>query len=131
MVRRLVRMQQKGQVTLPAAVRRELNLKQGDLIAVEVIEDGILITPQIPVSTVQYKEHDLSLADLLAQGTTMREKKAFVLPIPSAEEVARRAAVIDEIMAGWKQRPSIAPLTTADLVHMARAEEGKSFDPGA
>ncbi len=129
--RRMVRVQQNGQVTLPAAVRRELNLKQGDLIAVEVTGNGILITPQTEVSMVQPIEPGLSIADLLEKGITMHEEKDFIIPIPKAEEVVRRAAVIDKIIAGRKERPSIAPLTTADLVRMSREEEGTSFDPGA
>lgn len=42
---RLVRVQEKGQVTLPAAVRRQTGLKKGDLVSVSVTEDGVLITP--------------------------------------------------------------------------------------
>ncbi|MGI8552015.1 MAG: DUF5615 family PIN-like protein [Dehalococcoidia bacterium] len=53
------------------------------------------------------------------------------LSIPSTEELARRRAAVDEALARRAQTPSIAPLTTTDLVHMARAEEGLSYDPGA
>ena len=44
-VRKYVRIQEKGQVTLPARMRRALNLKKGDLVAVEPTADGVLIRP--------------------------------------------------------------------------------------
>lgn len=43
---KLVRIQEKGQITLPVEVRRSLNLKKGDLVAVIQTEEGVLITPQ-------------------------------------------------------------------------------------
>ena len=43
--RKLVRVQEKGQVTLPAELRRKHGLKKGDLAAVEETEEGLLITP--------------------------------------------------------------------------------------
>ncbi len=43
---KLVRVQEKGQVTLPADVRRKLGLKKGDFVSVAETDDGILITPQ-------------------------------------------------------------------------------------
>ena len=43
--RKYVRIQEKGQVTLPADLRRTLNLNKGDLVAVESTDGGVLITP--------------------------------------------------------------------------------------
>lgn len=43
--RRLVRVQEKGQVTLPAEMRKSLGLKKGDLVAVTSTDDGVLIKP--------------------------------------------------------------------------------------
>ncbi len=43
--RNLIRVQEKGQVTLPAAIRRGLGLKKGDLVSVTVTEGGALIKP--------------------------------------------------------------------------------------
>ena len=37
--RRLVRVQEKGQVTLPAELRRKLGLKRGDLVTVTETEE--------------------------------------------------------------------------------------------
>jgi AbrB family looped-hinge helix DNA binding protein len=42
---KLVRVQEKGQVTLPAEVRRKTGLKKGDLVSVTTTDDGVLITP--------------------------------------------------------------------------------------
>ena len=42
----VVRVQEKGQVTLPAEVRRRFGLKKGDLVSVVETSEGILITPQ-------------------------------------------------------------------------------------
>ena len=44
--RKLVRVQQKGQVTIPNEIRKKLGLKQGDLVAVMETPDGVFITPQ-------------------------------------------------------------------------------------
>jgi AbrB family looped-hinge helix DNA binding protein len=43
---KLVRMQEKGQVTIPTEIRKKLGLKRGDLVAVMETPDGVFITPQ-------------------------------------------------------------------------------------
>ena len=48
---RFVRVQEKGQVTLPAGVRKRLGLKKGDLVAVTETPEGLLITPQEVIAT--------------------------------------------------------------------------------
>ncbi len=62
--RKLVRVQEKGQVTLPADIRKRLGLKKGDLVAVEETPDGVLITSQ----------HVLALRDLDRMGAILREQ---------------------------------------------------------
>lgn len=62
--RKLVRIQEKGQVTLPAYIRRRLGLKKGDLVAVEETPEGVLITPQ----------RVLALRDLDKMGAILREQ---------------------------------------------------------
>jgi AbrB family looped-hinge helix DNA binding protein len=43
-----------GQITLPTAVRRKANLKEGDLLEIVVEEDGsIHLTPQVTVDRSQ------------------------------------------------------------------------------
>ena len=49
--RKLVRMQEKGQVTIPTVIRKKLGLKRGDLVAVMETPDGVFITPQQVVTT--------------------------------------------------------------------------------
>lgn len=41
----LVRVQEKGQITLPASMRKRLGLKKGDLVAVTPTDGGVLIKP--------------------------------------------------------------------------------------
>jgi len=66
----LTRIQEKGQVTLPADLRRRLGLKKGDLVAVTETVDGILITPQEVVATRALAEIGAALAE---QGLTLDE----------------------------------------------------------
>ena len=77
--RNLTRIQEKGQVTLPADVRRRLGLKKGDLVAVTETPAGILITPQEVVATqalaeigAALKEQGLSLEDMIERGRAIR-----------------------------------------------------------
>jgi antitoxin PrlF len=77
--RKLVRMQEKGQVTIPIEIRKKLGLKRGDLVAVMETPDGIFITPQQVVATKALdrignvlKDQGLSLDDLIASGREIR-----------------------------------------------------------
>src|SRR5688500_18619218 len=68
--RKLVRIQEKGQVTLPAAARKRLGLKKGDLMAVTATPDGVLITLQ---EVVALRALDRIGDALRAQGLTLEE----------------------------------------------------------
>lgn len=77
--RKLVRVQEKGQVTLPAEVREKLGLKKGDLVAVTETEGGIFISPQQVVANLALdkigealKEKGLSLDELIESGREIR-----------------------------------------------------------
>lgn len=77
--RNLVRVQEKGQVTLPTELRRKLGLKKGDLVAVEETEGGILITPQEVLATraldeigKALAERGVTLEDLIESGREIR-----------------------------------------------------------
>ena len=48
-----MRITEKGQVTIPADVRRAVQLEEGDPIEVEVVEDGILLRPQKVIDAAQ------------------------------------------------------------------------------
>lgn len=43
----------KGQVTIPASVRRAVHLEEGDPIEVEVVEEGILLRPKKVIDATQ------------------------------------------------------------------------------
>ena len=42
----LTRMTRNGQVTVPAAIRREANVEEGDILAVRLEEDRIVLIPK-------------------------------------------------------------------------------------
>src|SRR3954452_503793 len=58
--RKLVRVQEKGQVTLPSEMRRHLGLRKGDLVSVEETDRGMLITRQEVLSPSELDEIDRS-----------------------------------------------------------------------
>ena len=77
--RKLVRMQEKGQVTIPTAIRKKLGLKQGDVVAVMEMPEGVFITPQQVVATKALdsigdilKEKGLSLEEVISSGRGLR-----------------------------------------------------------
>ena len=79
--RRIVRIQEKGQVTLPADVRRKLGLKKGDFVTVVATPEGALIAPQELVAQKALdrigqvlKEQGLSLDELVEAGREERTK---------------------------------------------------------
>jgi AbrB family looped-hinge helix DNA binding protein len=43
----------KGQITIPADVRREVHLEEGDPVEVEVVEGGILLKPRKVIDATQ------------------------------------------------------------------------------
>jgi antitoxin PrlF len=76
---KLVRMQEKGQVTIPQEIRKKLGLKRGDLVAVMETPEGVFITPQQVVATKALdsigdilKEKGLSLAEVISSGRELR-----------------------------------------------------------
>jgi antitoxin PrlF len=77
--RKLVRMQEKGQVTIPTEIRKKLGLKRGDLVAVVETPEGVFITPQQVLATKAFdnignmlKEQGVSLEELIASGRQIR-----------------------------------------------------------
>jgi AbrB family looped-hinge helix DNA binding protein len=77
--RNLVRIQEKGQVTIPTEIRKKLGLKRGDLVAVMETPDGVYITPQQVVATKALdsigdilKEKGLTLDELIGSGRELR-----------------------------------------------------------
>jgi antitoxin PrlF len=78
--RKLVRIQEKGQVTIPTEIRKKLGLKRGDLVAVVETPEGVFIMPQEVLATKALdrigdilKEQGLSLEELIASGRQLRQ----------------------------------------------------------
>lgn len=76
---KLVRVQEKGQITLPADIRRKLGIKKGALVAVTETPDGLLITPQEVVAIKALdrigellREKGLTLEELIESGREIR-----------------------------------------------------------
>jgi antitoxin PrlF len=77
----VVRVQEKGQVTIPLEIRRKLNLKKGDLVTFIETEHGVLIKPaEVFVAGAldeigrALKARGFKLEDLIEQGREMREE---------------------------------------------------------
>ena len=78
---KLVRVQAKGQVTLPADIRKRLGLKKGDYVAVEETPEGVLITSRAMAAIRALDnigraltEKGLSLEDMIESGREIREE---------------------------------------------------------
>ena len=72
-------MQAKGQVTIPASIRRRLGLKTGDFVTFVETEQGVLIRPQEVIAMGSLdaigkalSEKGVSLDDLLESGQEIR-----------------------------------------------------------
>ena len=97
--RKLVRIQEKGQVTIPQQIRKKRGLKRGDLVAVVETPDGVFITPQQVVATKALdsigdilKEQGLSLAELIVQGRDIRSdllQETYGITKPPKERLSR------------------------------------------
>jgi AbrB family looped-hinge helix DNA binding protein len=75
----LVRVKQKFQVTLPAEVREELHIEEGDLLETVVHDDSVVLTPK---AVVDKKSLDAYLTERLEE---LRAGKT-VGPFGSMEE---------------------------------------------
>ncbi len=74
-----VRVQEKGQVTLPRSVREKLKLKKGDLVTFVETSEGIVIKPAAVVANdaldeigAALKAKGIKLQDLLERGGKIR-----------------------------------------------------------
>ena len=68
--RKLVRMQEKGQVTIPQEIRKKLGLKRGDLVA--VVETQVVATKALDSIGDILKEKGLSLEEVMSSGRELR-----------------------------------------------------------
>lgn len=79
--RNLVRVQEKGQVTLPTELRKKLGLKKGDLVEVVETPQGLLITPQEALAVraldeigAALRERGVTLEELIESGREIRDE---------------------------------------------------------
>jgi antitoxin PrlF len=97
--RKFVRMQEKGQVTIPTEIRKKLGLKRGDLVAVMETPDGVFITPQQVVAAKALdsigdilKEKGLSLEEVISSGRELRTdilQETYGITEPPKENLSR------------------------------------------
>ncbi len=78
MGKHVVRVQGKGQVTIPLEIRRKLGLKKGDLVTFTETEQGIMIRPAEVIGKQAFdeigkllKEKGLSLEKVVGRGRAM------------------------------------------------------------
>ncbi len=76
-----VRVQEKGQVTIPTKLRKKLNLKKGDTVMMVEAENGILIKPaEVVLSEAldemgkALKADEIALEEWIERGRQIREK---------------------------------------------------------
>ena len=77
----LVRVQEKGQVTIPAQIRKRLKLKKGDLVIFEETDAGVMIRPaEVLVSQAlveigkALQAKGVTLDEIIERGRELREK---------------------------------------------------------
>jgi AbrB family looped-hinge helix DNA binding protein len=63
-----VRIQEKGQVTIPRQIRKKLNLKRGDLVVFVETEAGVIVKPASVIATDELR------AEVIAVVRSIREK---------------------------------------------------------
>ncbi len=73
--KKLVYVQEKGQVTIPRAIRDELGLKKGDPVLVELKDGVVQIAPQTVIPDERLKRIE---EEILASGITLEEMDAFI-----------------------------------------------------
>ncbi len=76
-----VRVQEKGQVTIPTKLRKKLNIKKGDTVMMVEAENGILIKPaEVVLSEAldemgkALKADEIALEEWIERGRQIREK---------------------------------------------------------
>lgn len=74
------RVRERGQITLPPAIRRKLNIKKGDRVFFIETEQGVLITPATEVVDEALAEigealkaKGLTLDEMIERGRVIRE----------------------------------------------------------
>jgi len=55
----VVKVKQKGQVTLPAEIRDKMRIQEGSMLQLEEIEGGILLKPATPIKAGKVRGADV------------------------------------------------------------------------
>ena len=78
---KISRIQEKGQITIPAEIRKKLGLKKGDYVAFVETEQGVIISPQEVIAQEALDEigqvlrgKGLTLENLIESGREIRGK---------------------------------------------------------
>lgn len=78
---KLSTVQEKGQITIPAEIRRKWRLKKGDLVAFVETERGVIISPQEVIAMEALdrigrtlREKGFTLEELIESGREIRGK---------------------------------------------------------
>jgi len=81
MIRKLSKVQEKGQVTIPAEIRKKWGLKKGDFVEFVETENGVMIRPQEMVAMQALdrigealKARGVTLEELLEDGNEIRDQ---------------------------------------------------------
>jgi AbrB family looped-hinge helix DNA binding protein len=81
MASQVVKVQEKGQVTIPLEIRQRLGLKKGDLVTFVITEAGVVIKPAEVIVTEALDEinralkaEGISLKELMVKGRELREE---------------------------------------------------------
>jgi AbrB family looped-hinge helix DNA binding protein len=91
--RKYSRIQEKGQVTVPAEIRRKLGLEKGDLVSFEEGFEGILLvrqkapTDDIEVMDVLLRPYGMTFQDLIDQ---MRDERVEYVKNEDGIELSAR-----------------------------------------
>ena len=91
----LVRVQHKGQMTIPRTVRSAVGLAAGDMVDVRAIGNKIVITPQLvidrskfPTADDEYTPEERRTLDTLDASLAESEKGPYYGPFKGGAEIA-------------------------------------------
>jgi AbrB family looped-hinge helix DNA binding protein len=90
----LMRVRRLAQLTLPAEVRRALNVKEGDYLEAHIVKDGVLLKP---VAVVERKRAWEKIEKVMSR---VRDRK----PNPKEDVTAEEERIAQEVKAYRRER---------------------------
>ena len=106
----LVKIQKKGQVTLPARIRNRLGLVEGDLVDVKIRAAHIVIRPQVVIDRLKFRNAD--------DEYTPEQRRIIDARLAESEE-------------DFKKGRTFGPFDTADEMIASMKEELKKRESAA